>query len=204
MTKILHVITDTDRGGAEIVLERLLPELKKKGYIQTVVCLSPVGEIGKEITASGFIVKSLEMKRGQFSIIAFRELIRIIQDEKPDLIQTWMYHADFFTSLATHFIHVPVIWGIHNSTLGENSSFKTRMIMHCLARMSASYPARIISCSKNAAEVHEQLGYRQDIMRYIPNGFDTEKYQPDLSKRREVRRFWDISDSNVLVGSIAR
>ena len=52
--KILHVITDLDRGGAEILLARILPLLRTAGCQQQVICLSGPGNIGKIIQENGF------------------------------------------------------------------------------------------------------------------------------------------------------
>ncbi len=202
--KILHVITDLDRGGAEIMLFRVLPQLRSAGCIQEVVCLSGPGEIGKRISDSGFSVTCLNMKRSSPDLHAFFQLIRIIRQENPELIHSWLYHADLYTSLADLFLHKPLVWGLHNSTLGVDASRITKNIVHVLAWLSHSVPKRILSCSNEAIRIHEKMGYRPDIMRFVPNGFDTELFQPDREAGKALRVSLGIPENALLVGNISR
>ncbi len=202
--KILHVITDLDRGGAEIMLARILPCLQSAGCQQEVICLSNPGEIGQTIQAAGFPISYLHMKRSTPDLFAWLRLIKKIRQAQPDLIHSWLYHADLYVSLAVLFVHKPLVWGLHNSTLGAKSNRITRIIVRMLAVLSHSIPERILSCSKEAMKVHQALGYRPEIMRFVPNGFDTTTFKPDPQKRLVLRHEMGLSDQYVLVGNISR
>ncbi|MHC1772697.1 MAG: glycosyltransferase [Flexilinea sp.] len=202
--KILHVITDLDRGGAEIMLSRVLPQLRSAGCTQKVVCLSGPGEIGKQISDSGFSVTYLNMKRSSPDLNAFFQLIRIIRQENPELIHSWLYHADLYTSLADLFLRKPLVWGIHNSTLGVDANRITKIIVRVLSWLSHFIPRRIISCSGEAIRIHKEMGYRSDIMRFVPNGFDTDLFQPDKEAGKALRVSLGIPENELLVGNISR
>ncbi len=202
--KILHVITDLDRGGAEIMLLRVLPRLQSRGWEQQVVCLSGPGEIGRQIAAAGFSVRYLNMKRSSPSLSALIRLAGHIRHENPDLIHSWLYHADLYASVANCLLRKPLVWGLHNSTLGREANLLTKRIVRVLAWFSRFAPARILSCSQEAMRVHLSAGYRQDILRFVPNGFDTERFQPDSSARQALRAALEISAETPLVGNISR
>lgn len=202
--KILHVITDLDRGGAEIMLARILPLLRTAGCQQQVICLSGPGNIGKIIQENGFPVSYLNMKRSVPDLFAWIRLVKMIRLEQPDLIHSWLYHADLYVSLADLFVQKPLVWGLHNSTLGTKSNRITRVIVRILSKLSHLVPRRILSCSKEAMKVHQALGYRPDIMRFVPNGFDTVTFKPDLHKRMVLRNELRLSDQQILVGNISR
>ena len=202
--KILHVITDLDRGGAEIMLARILPMLRSAGCQQKVICLSGPGDIGKTIQDEGFPVSYLGMKRSTPDLAAWFRLMKMIRLFQPDLIHSWLYHADLYVSLANIFVRKPLVWGLHNSTLGTKSNRITKIIVRILSILSLSIPGRILSCSRDAIRVHQALGYRADIMRFVPNGFDTTQFQPDLQKRMILRTEMGLSDQQVLVGNISR
>ena len=186
------------------MLSRVLPQLRSAGCIQEVVCLSGPGEIGKQILDSGFSVTCLNMKRSNPDLRAFFQLIRIIRQENPELIHSWLYHADLYSSLADLFLHKPLVWGLHNSTLGVEASRITKNIVHVLACLSHSVPKRIISCSNEAIRIHEKMGYRPDIMRFVPNGFDTELFQPDREAGKALRISLGIPENALLIGNISR
>jgi len=42
-----------------------------------------------------------KFKKNIFDLIIFYNLVRLISKIKPDLVQTWMYHADIIGSIAT-------------------------------------------------------------------------------------------------------
>lgn len=202
--KLLHVITDLDRGGAEIMLLRVLPRLQSRGWEQRVICLSGPGEIGRQIQAAGFSVTYLNMKRATPSFAAFFRLMRILRQESPDLIHSWLYHADLYTSLANRFVRKPLVWGLHNSTLGREAKGTTKWIVRLLARLSHTAPARILSCSRTAIQVHQAAGYRQDILRFVPNGFDIDHFCPDEQARKTARQDLGLSAETILIGNISR
>ena len=92
--KILHIITSLLDGGAEGVLYRLCCNDKMNQHL--VVSMRGEGKYGKLLSKNGVKVYTLNMKPGKFSFIALYKLIRIIKSEKVNIVQTWLYHADFF------------------------------------------------------------------------------------------------------------
>ncbi|HWI27295.1 MAG TPA: glycosyltransferase, partial [Stellaceae bacterium] len=113
--KVLHIITDLDRGGAETMLTRLAPRL---GCPNVVVSLTTEGSLGPELRMAGVPVLALGMKRGRPSLAAMFRLREIIKRERPTLLQTWLYHADLLgllTSLLSR--DVPLVWNLRCSDL---------------------------------------------------------------------------------------
>jgi glycosyltransferase involved in cell wall biosynthesis len=62
----------------------------------------------------------------------------------------------------------------------------------------------IVSCSKTAAKIHEDLGYDRSKMRVIPNGSDLDVFKSDPLLRAAIRKELKISDQTPLIGLIAR
>ena len=85
--KVLHIITGLEDGGAEAVLYGLCTEDTKNKHI--VVSLKGEGKYGKLLNKKGIICYSLNKK-----IANIFKLIWIIRREKPDVIQTWLYHGN--------------------------------------------------------------------------------------------------------------
>lgn len=202
--RVMQIITDLDIGGAEIMLTRILPMVRRLGIDAEVVCLAGSGALDERLKADGFRVTHLNMKPGRPSFSAFFNLLQAIRRFKPTLIHSWLYHADLMASFAAMFCRVPVIWSIHNSEFRPDVKISTRLVVELLATMSSRVPAEILSCSRTASALHVQRGYRADRIHYLPNGFDTDLFAPDDAARVSVRAKYDINDETILIGNVAR
>ncbi|MEW5910681.1 MAG: hypothetical protein AB1659_12835, partial [Thermodesulfobacteriota bacterium] len=93
MQNVLHLITTLDTGGAEIMLLRLLSGMDSTHFSHSVLSMTPAGEIGERIRALGIPVRDLGFSLGKASFSGVVKLIRILKKSRPDILQTWMYHA---------------------------------------------------------------------------------------------------------------
>lgn len=205
--KILHIITDLDTGGAEIMLYRLLSKMNKKLFEAEVISVTDIGPIGKNIQSLGIKVRALEMMRHGIPnpLVVFR-LSKWLRQSKPDAIQTWMYHANLIGSIAAWMTHkIPVVWGIHHTNLDSKESRRSTIwIANICAKLSRSLPNQIICCSEATYKIHASLGYDVKKMIVIPNGFDLDAFAPDSDSRASVRSELGISNDTILIGLAAR
>jgi len=205
MVRVVHVISGLGQGGAETMLAKLLGAMDRRRVDAAVVSLLDKGLLGPRIEALGVPVHALGMRRGVPSPTALLRLFLLLRRLRPDLVQTWMYHADLLGGLAARAGHIPVAWNIRQSDLDPNLSKRsTRWTARACASLSRVIPRRIVCCSSRAAQVHQALGYCPDRMVVIPNGFDTRVFQPDPARRASTRRRLGISDGEFLVGLVAR
>nr|WP_314355562.1 glycosyltransferase [uncultured Achromobacter sp.] len=202
---VLHVITGLGQGGAESVLLRLAT-YPEAGVSHTVVSLTDEGIYGQRLRDAGVAVHALGMKRGRVSLGGFMALRRLIADTRPDVVQTWMYHADLIGGLAARLAGVRAIaWGIRNSGEHlERSSRSARIVLRACALLSGSVPRAIVCAAQNAAERHAEKGYRRDRMVVISNGYDLSRYAPDAHARTRMRAQWGLSEDAPVIGSVAR
>jgi hypothetical protein len=123
MIKILHIITDLGVGGAERMLLKLLTKTDRNRFDPTVVSLTSEGPLAPEIGKLGITVLSIGMKRGIPGFSDFEKLKSAIKEIRPDLVQTWMYHADLLGGTATKLtIKAHVLWGVRHSVLTKKSN----------------------------------------------------------------------------------
>lgn len=205
-TRITHVITDLATGGAERMLAQLLCAQPAQMVVTSVISLTSGGSVAEEIQDMGIRVRSLGMRPGKPNPFSCFRLSRWLREEKSDLVQTWMYHADLVGGMAARLAgNIPVVWGIHNYSLDSAHVKKSTILTVRLnAVLSRWLPAKIISVSRAACQVHEQLGYDYKKMVIIPNGIDLGKFHPDLKSHQDVRVELEIRDKSYLVGLIAR
>lgn len=200
---VVHVITGLGLGGAERALSRFAAGLQELGFRQTVVSLTDRGPLAKEIESLGVQVVDLNLK-SQLRFLNGRAILRSeLVKLSPDVTQSWMYHADWLTSIAAP--SCPIVWGIRNSTLTRDASkFSTRWIRNRCAKLSFSSPSRIISCSRRAAEIHTELGYDGEKMEVIPNGIRLDQFRYRQDQRALLRSEWKIDDGQIVFAHAAR
>lgn len=202
--RVLHVITCLDDGGAEAVLYRLCTHDGENRH--AVVSLMDAGKYGPLLRAAGIEVHCLGMPRGRFRPAAAWHLWRLIRTQRPDVVQTWMYHADLVGGVVARLAGVrAVCWGVRNTTLEPDSSARgTIWVARACARLSRRVPRTIVSCSREAARVHGALGYAAEKFVVVPNGYDLTRFAPDVAARERLRAQWGIAADVPLIGTVAR
>lgn len=204
--RIVHIITGLALGGAEVMLYELLKATDPRRFASAVISLSAPGPLQPRIESLRVPVYSLGMPGGRPSPGALVRLGRRLRALRPDLVQTWMYHADLLGGIAARLVTAaPVVWGLHNSNLDPRTTkWTTRAIVWSCARLSRRVPRRILSCSQAAMRVHRDLGYDAGRMVVIPNGFDLVRFQPNRGYYAAIRDELGVAADAVLVGLVAR
>jgi glycosyltransferase involved in cell wall biosynthesis len=200
--KVLHVITGLETGGAEGMLSRLIREMPT--HIHLVVSLTNLGAVGKNLAASGYSVHALDIRPGT-SLRAALQLWNIIRINKPDVIQTWMYHSDFIGGVIGRLAGVKnIIWNVRNTNIPQGIFSSTNFIIIICVALSKFIPRAIIYCSNAGLNHHVSKGYRNNRMLVIPNGFNVHPPQPSLSTQDLIRSELGVLESSFLVGIVGR
>lgn len=201
--KILHIITGLADGGAEAAMYRLIAhDLSNQHYVVSLTGEGKYGPMLMEIRAK---VVTLNMPRQWLTIEGLKHLWRILKSIQPDVVQTWMYHANLVGGIIAYMTGVPVVWGIHNSTLAPGQiAYATIVVARVCGPLSRVVPSRIVACARRAAEVHASLGYDAGRMVVIPNGYDLARFAPDMEARARLRNEWNVTDDTPLLGMVAR
>jgi glycosyltransferase involved in cell wall biosynthesis len=201
-TTIAFIITGLNVGGAETTLYKLLERLDRRRFRPYVISLTGNGDLTPKFEALGFPIRAINL-RNPFNFFA---LIIALRRIKPDIVHTWMYHADLIGAIAARFASAKKIaWCIRNSNLDKDKTkLSTRLVVKLCATLSKRLPKTIISCSAAAATIHEELGYDRSKTRVIPNGFDLSVFKPDIAARAKIRKELALDDQTPLIGLIAR
>lgn len=204
--RVAHIITSLETGGAEVMLANLLSCMDRAAFEAEVISLTDKGPVGMRIEALGIPVRALNMQRGKVSPSGLFRLARWLRESRPDLIQTWMYHANLAGGLAAKLAgRVPVVWGIHASRLDPATTrTQTMWTVRLSAWLSSWLPARIVCVSEASRRLHESLGYARGRMLVIPNGFDVDTFVPDAEARASVPRELGLAPGTPLIGMAAR
>lgn len=203
---VLHLITQLGSGGAERMLTRIAtfdhgPDAPR----QAVISLMDEGVYGTTLRAAGVELHCMGMSRGRASPTALIGLIQRIRNIAPDLMMTWLYHADLLGTLAAPMTGITrIVWNLRNSELDfSRYAATTRVTVAALAKLSGR-PRAVVTNSRAGQCAHEALGYTPRRWSYLPNGFDTYEWRPDSADREGVRAEWGLAIGAVAIGMIAR
>lgn len=204
--KLLFITTGTGVGGAERMLARLVECIDAERFGVEVLSLTELGPVGEDMKRRGMTVKSIGVPAGlSGGVYAFVRLRKEIRRARPDLVQTWMYHADLLGGIAARACGVPVVWGVRQSNLDPRRSKRsTILVSRACARLSGSVPARILCCSKAAVGTHVALGYDASKMIYVPNGFDVDAFTPDPQAAARFRELHGVPAGARIIGNLSR
>ncbi|KAB2939023.1 MAG: glycosyltransferase [Hyphomicrobium sp.] len=203
MTTVAHIITALRSGGAERVLYLVATRGPQVRHV--VYALADEGFYGAELRRRGIEVHSLGMRSGRVPGASLVRLIKLLRAQQPDMIMTWLYHADLIGTLAGRLAGVHrIIWNLRcsNFVFAEHPP-TTRRIVTLLARLSR-IPTAVAANSIAGQHAHEELGYRPRRWIYLPNGFDTNEWHPDDADRAKVRCELGLAADDFLVGRIGR
>ncbi|HEY9135480.1 MAG TPA: glycosyltransferase [Pseudomonadales bacterium] len=189
-----------------MMLYKLLSATDKRNITAEVISLTDIGPVGKKIEGLGIPAHALGMSRGVPSLAALFKLIRLLKETKPDVIQSWMYHADLLAGVAAKLAGgIPVVWGIRQSDLSPAASKKSTILTAKICAFASGYlPKKIICCSEASARVHAELGYSADKMLVIPNGFNLKQFKPDMSARDKILNALGIDEGCFVIGLVGR
>ena len=204
MIKVMHVITALRRGGAEHNLKRLVANLDPSRFACTVAELRPGGGLHEDIKAIGTRVSSAGITSPVQLLPGLMRLRSLIAAEQPDIVQTWLYHADVLGSLAA----LPrrrsrLVWNIRNSDLEESRRRSWRVLTRMSTMLSPLVDC-IVTNSRAGFEYHRQIGYRPRRWELIPNGWVAELSAPTPRRRVAARAQFGLPQDEFLIGFPAR
>ncbi len=204
--KILHVITGLGVGGAQVALSQLVDGAISAGHNVRVISLSD------DVAFADMFPSSVLTVLGGFSqgfLSAARMTIalrRIIRDEKPDIVQTWLYHSDIIGTIASLFskANPMLIWSLRCSDLlTRTKRIDYRVLRFVLPLLSKRADAIVANAAKSISD-HERLGYRPKRWFHIDNAIDAGHFKPDSSKNIDVRSALGLTHDVSIIAHAAR
>lgn len=201
---VVHIITDLNDGGAEAVLYRLC--LADEQNTRVVITLQDEGKYGPLLEMADITVYCLGMQRGKITLKGVLKLAQLLRELRPDVVQTWMYHADLIGGVVARAVGIRhIFWGVHNTTLEKGKAKRTTiMVARINALLSRWIPKGIVSCSHKGVVVHQALGYASEKFRVIPNGYDLRYFSPDIQSGVALKSIIAVPDGISLLGTVAR
>ena len=127
MISVLHIITGLKIGGAENALYRLVTNFEKENYTHRVISLTSGGTLLKQFEEAKVEVTQFDFKKNPLK--QFWKLSIYIKSLKPDIVNTWMYHANIIGGIAARFAGIKkIIWGLRTTDANKGSKIFTKVI----------------------------------------------------------------------------
>jgi glycosyltransferase involved in cell wall biosynthesis len=175
-TRIALCITELDLGGAERCLTELATQIDRSRFAPVVYCLAPPPLRDDASCLPALVAAGIEVHclggRGvwQFPLVA-RRLKRLLLAQKPQLIQTFLFHANVLGRIVARRAGVSrVVSGIR---VAEHAA---RWHLW-FDRLTQSRVDRYVCVSQAVADFSaKQLRLPREKLVVIPNGIDLDKY----------------------------
>jgi glycosyltransferase involved in cell wall biosynthesis len=198
--KIIFVIPTIKHGGAELFLLRLCALVQFEFEVFLVVIGKREG-LHTDFEKLQITVHYLGFQNVIFFPFAFFRLRKIIRQESPSIVQSFLYSADILSSLALLNLGVPLkIWSLRGTELASNTKRYKIGIQKIAAGISTRFPDVIISCSDQVTEFHARLGY--PLKKIITIGNFVSKWTQNLESRSVFLQ--DAHPKRFTVGLAAR
>ena len=205
---IVHVATGLEIGGAEMLLLELCRMQIQCGHDVSVASLISDGPMRERFARTGIEVIGLGMKRGQFFASGFVQLVRLIREIRPRLIQGWLYHANLAAIAATWLSGVlprpRLAWGIFGA-LPEFACYPPRLrrVVRASMRLSPLVDG-IVFNSEVALEAHQRYGFHSRVMQLVSNGIDLTAFGPRPDLRAAMRQILELPEDAVVAIAVGR
>jgi L-malate glycosyltransferase len=114
---VLQLIASLPVGGAEDLVAAMVTGLDRVRFRVQAATMGPPGPVGQELTRAGHPVLSLnlDIRRTPFFRIVGK-VRRLIQEVKPDILHTHLYHPNLYGRLASLGLGLGgVVASVHNS-----------------------------------------------------------------------------------------
>jgi glycosyltransferase involved in cell wall biosynthesis len=201
---VVHIIIDLGTGGAELMLKRLVAGHRSSpDYRHRVISLRTLGTVGPEIDALGVPIEALGMTSALDLPEVIVKLVRRLREWRPDVVHTWMYHANLLGGWAARIAgHGSIIWAVRTTSVGKGAGVSrlTEWLQRISAPLSARLSDVIVYVAEAARRSHEALGYARARGLVIPNGYAI----PVAVPFAEARSRLSIPADALVIGSVGR
>ena len=200
--KVIHIITGLGDGGAEHALFKICKyDVANKHFV---ISLKSPGKYFSLLKKIGIKVYCLDIKF--FSINRFIFLVRLLRSLNPDIVQTWLVHADFLGSIAARLAGINnILWNVRYSNIEiGKAKLTTIFIIKILSLLSYLIPKFIVTVSKKAKKIYKVAGYNKKIFKFIPNGYDLSILKVNKLQKVNFKKNIKIKKKVPLIGNVAR
>jgi glycosyltransferase involved in cell wall biosynthesis len=198
MKKILFLHTVLDVGGAEVTRLVLLRNIDRLRYNIKICCIGKKGRLGEELERMGYRIDELRQNPASLSPLITYKLIKYIKRERPDVLHSSLFNANFHARIAGLLCRIPCLITEEH---GEHEQYKgIKFIPYILSDfLLANFTYRIVCCSKELMDsIVKKENLPKDKVINVDNCLDVNMYKIRVG-REEIRKRHRIADEAVFI-----
>jgi len=170
--KVLFLIGSLGVGGAERFLKSLVLHAAPRGFEAKVVCIAELGLWGEELRSLGIDVVCLNKRQG-LDLAILPRLVRVMRAERPQVVNTHLWTADFWGRLAALFAGVPFV-----AVTEQSIDLWKRWYHKLLDRLLFLGTDLVICVSEEVRSFYARdFGVPAGKLRVIPNAIDLQPFE---------------------------
>jgi glycosyltransferase involved in cell wall biosynthesis len=193
--KTIHLIQSLDNGGCENMLLRTLPLLSDFEHI--IITLKKEGELSPKFKENNIQVINLDQK-SLLNLSSYKRLLNIIKKIHPDIIITYLFHADvigrLFIQKRTNLKVIPFLRTTYNH--------KKYWIPRLFEKLTYKQVPHYLANSESVKEFITKIGADKNNVTVIPNGIDTGFYDK-IPRDEKLRKSFGIKKEDLNIICVA-
>lgn len=205
--KILHVFGGGVRSGIETYVISIAKGLNKDG-METILTPLKAGIFIEEAEGIGLKVRKLEKRfKGDPSVIQM--LVKIIKEEKIDIIHTHGENGNFYGRIAAKIYKTPrLITTVHTfyrETLRDRYKLSwMRNFAYWQDILTSKLCDAIIAVNNSIRDNLVTAGVNRKKIKVIPNGIDVDNYENVTSGSAELKVSLGLKGNEIVIGTAGR
>jgi len=202
--KIVEFITLSEIGGAQIVLQKIIENLKSnyKFYLITsgedflVDFFKDIPEV--EVIVLKNLQRKISIKK---DFLCFIELYKILRDIKPDIVHAHSSKAGFLIRLFKFMnFDFEVFFTVHGFISSTYSSKTAILLMDFIEKITSSLVDHFIFVSENDSMVALDKGWKIKDYKVIYNGIEEVRQE----NNRVLSKLVEENNNKMIFGTVAR
>ena len=195
MIKLIHIITDTNIGGAGIWVLNFLKAYDREKY-DVSVAVPQNSLLTEKIRDLGVVAHEIpNIADKSFSKEGIKEFLKLFKEQKPDIVHC---HASLSARIASKCLGIKTVNTRH--CLEEKKSFPKNIVYSMINNALSDI---VIGVSKITCENLLDDGTKKKKIRLVYNGVAPLKEFCDEEKIR-IRKEYGINEENTVIGIVAR
>ena len=203
--RIAYIVHTFDVGGLERCVARLANHLDRDRFRPMIVCLARSGSAVGWIERDDVAVFELHKRPGN-DLKAVGRLAEVLRTERVDVVHSHNWGTLVETTLARRragvavHVHTEHGQGLHEGLKGLKRWVRARGRRWAFERLN-----QLVICAESVRPlIHEQCGFSEERMLFLPNGVDDPSERATEMSPAETRTRLGIKPDAFVVGSVGR
>lgn len=176
--KVLHLVTGLGVGGAEMMLLKTLPLLQEY-FENEVCCVMGRGPVGERLREAGVPVHYLDLNGLNLLAVVWK-FASLINKFKPDLLVTYLIHADLFGRI------IGRLMGIRNIVSSQRGFYVNWKFLRVFDKWTSFLVKKYFVQTEFARMVlMNRMKLSEDKFSVIPNAINIDEYGFELDKYKK-------------------